>query len=255
MESVLKQYIRKVLFEEFVREALPDKKGHYKWQFDQRITKAIPEKSNYRSPYNKTIPSKAISKLWEIVEYIKKIDFPLEPGYAVKLIDLHNSYKHLDLNLQGDTQIDKNTGRIKESRGDTIWVLIRENEIKTIFLRYSSQPNNIADIQYYLESPLTFEYYYDEMPKKENGRVDFKLEDFRRIEKAQRSIKKETLPKVELRGQTWYVDDDKKRLVQKTKLGKEIATIEDFENNLTDDELLAVWDVLEKQVVEEIYFM
>ena len=151
MKNKLRFYIRKLLKENFFKEA--DLTQHYTEMLNNRVQNSIPMSSEYHTSSEK-IPPSVMTKVVDIINIVQKLDFPINESYAIKIMNLPKAYKHLDLTPNGQTKIDKNTGRVKESRGNTIWILIRENEIKTIFLRGSTQKDNIPQIQYYIKSPL-----------------------------------------------------------------------------------------------------
>lgn len=92
---------------------------------------------------------------------IKKIIFPEDQSFAIKLKKYPILYKF----------IDPRTNRI--SRGDEVWVLIRNNEIRTVMFRkswQSSPPKNIDNV-------LDFRYIlnlYQISERDKNGYVYFK---------------------------------------------------------------------------------
>ena len=74
MEEKVRLYIRKFLFESFYQEA--DVSPHYTERLNTRMKNAIPKREKYSPEANK-IPKSVISRVLNIVELIKKIDFPI----------------------------------------------------------------------------------------------------------------------------------------------------------------------------------
>lgn len=251
MEKRIRLYVRRLLFENFFQEA--NISSHYLERFNTRIKNAIPKGEKYDLKSNKT-PNSIINRVIDVVKNIKKINFPVNDSYAIKLLNLNGIYKHLDLDKNGKIQIDKKNGKIKESIGDTIWIIIRENEIKTIFLRNSKQSNNIPDIQYYIKNSLNLSDFYNKMPKDKNGYVNFKMRTFDAFLRNKKN-KQEILPKVNLSNGIWFIDEKNKMLIQKSKKGNKVTNIiNDYESKLNDDDLMKVWNALENELVTEIYF-
>jgi len=250
VENKLRKYIINILLEEFALEA--NLSGHYKARADSRIKNSIPIKADYDE--NVKIPYSISVKVADIVEMIKKINFPQYESYAIKLLNLPMPYKHLDLDRNGQTQTDRNTGRVKESRGNSIWVLIRENTVKTIFLRFSYQDDNIPDIQYYIKSVVKLEDFFNASPKNQDGSIDFQMSKFK-YSLQQSKENEDTLPKVKISSGVWFIDKENETLFQKQKKGNKVFNkIEKYEDKLGEEDLYKVWGALESSLVAETYF-
>ena len=246
----LRLYIRKVLLESFFNEASIEPTGHYNHNYINRILKSVPLTKDFEYS-DKGIPSFAIRKIEEILEIIQHINFPENESYAIKLVNLGRDFKSLDLDNNGKKQIDKKTGKTKISKGNSVWVLIRDNEIKTIFLRNLEQQDVIPDVQYYIKNPMQLEQFYDSAVKDKNNNVDFSYQKFTQFIN---NSNKKHYPVIEINGEKWFIDDENKKLFQKTKKGKITKEIEDYEDNLPDDVVMKIWHVLEDEVIAEFYF-
>ena len=226
----LRKYIREIIL-----EALET--SHYKERLNDRIKEAIPTIDSYQKSEIK-IPSHIITKVLGFVNLVKIINFPNNESYAIKLINLDREYK-----------AEESFG--KESVGDTIWVLVRNNEIKTIMLRGRAQQDNIPDIQYYIKNPEMLQSYYNIANKDKEGQVNFNWNAYNsmvaktKIQKNSNSLA--NLPKVKLvDGWIWRINADEKRLIKVNKQDKILDVISDYENNLSDEDLEKVYEKLEQ---------
>jgi len=246
----LRLYIRKVLLESFFNEASIESTGHYNHNYINRILKSVPQSQSFESD-DKGVSSFAIKKIEEVLNVIQHINFPENESYAIKLVNLGREFKSLDLDNKGEKQIDKKTGKLKVSKGNSVWVLIRDNEIKTIFLRKLEQQDIIPDVQYYIKNPMQLEQFYDSTVKDKNNDIAFSYQNF--IQFINNSDKKQ-YPIIEINGEKWFIDEENKKLFQKTKKGKITKEIENYEDNLPDDIVMKIWHVLEDEVIAEFYF-
>jgi len=205
--------IRSILSELF-NEAQPS--SHFEDRVHSRLTSSM-----YTSPdFN-------YETVRDSLELIKKINFPEDKSFAVKIKKFPVTFRSEDPYSQS------------VSEGDELWVTIRENLITTIFFRNSWQGKkniSIKGIDHMINiKPLN--RYYNDVNKNQDGTVDLNVNRLLNPEGSGSRKKIELdLPSVELGGAKWFIDEEQEELIY----------AKNIKNKVKFDELKE--DVLEKVV-------
>lgn len=206
--EVLRKIIRETLEEIFISEAHPS------FHYDERIVGRL------KSEYN-TEPKFDFSTVADSLEILKKINFDNNKAYAIFMRSYNTTYKSKE----------PETGYV--SVGSDLWVLVKENTIITIMFRRKDQRNTYPSGYNLGINMKTLEKFYNESEKDENGEVDFnpgKLKS-KKQKQGQRKVVSLDLPKVEIDGKVWYIDEKNERLIYSKNINKtkDMDDLEEYE--------------------------
>lgn len=201
----IRKEIRDVLLEVFVSEANPS--GHFRDRVYERLTSIL---------YTK--PSFDYSDVEKHVDVIKKINFNPLDAFAIHLRTFPKTF----------VSKDPSTGNA--SVGNELWLVVRGNEITTVFFRGSNQRGtSVTDVDHSL-SFKTLLSFYNSAEKNEDGTVDFNINKIKKQGSGSRKKPQLDLPTVEINNVNWYIDEPNERVIYSKNTKKTI----DF-NDLKDD--------------------
>jgi len=192
----IREEIRSVLNEIF-NEAAPS--PHFKDRVFGRLASSLYTKPqfNYDDVKNQ-------------IDVIKKVNFNPKQSFAINIRSFPTTF----------VSRDPKTG--KESIGNELWCIIRNNEIATIFFRNSSQKGiKVSGIDYTIKFKA-LQNLYDSSEKNPDGTVDFTISK-QRPGKGQRKKVELDLPIVELDGSKWYVDEKNEELIYAKNIKKKLS--------------------------------
>jgi len=192
----IKSEVRKIL-KEVVSEAVPT--THFKDRIYTRLTS-----DSY------TTPEFNYNSVKESIELVKKINFPKDTSFAVKLKKFPITFRSVDPYSQ------------KASEGDELWMTIRENDITTIFFRNSSQQSSISNIDHMININ-SLKRYYDKVQKNEDGTVDLNVNRLLNPKgSGSRKRPQLDLPSVDLGGAKWFIDEENEQLIYAKNIKKKV---------------------------------
>lgn len=203
--------IRNILKEVF-SEAAPTE------HFDHRVYERLTS-NKY------TQPDFDYSKVIQQIEIVKNTNFNPKKSFAIFLNRFPVTYLSKD----------PDTGKI--SIGNEVWVVIRNNEITTVFFRKSSQKDvKVSGVDTILNIKTLFKNYIDSK-KNSDGTVDFNPEP------GEGTRKKSDLdfPIVEFQGKIWYVDQENEKVIFVKNTKKQLSF-----NDLDEDFLEKIIDAVTK---------
>ncbi len=192
----IRDEIRDVLNEIF-NEASPS--PHFKDRVFGRLTSSLytNPQFNYNDVKNQ-------------IEIIKKVNFNPKQSFAISIRSFPTTF----------VSRDPETG--KESIGNEIWTVIRNNEIATIFFRNTSQRGiKVSGVDYTVNFK-SLQNIYNSSEKNPDGTVDFEMSN-QKPGKGQRKKVELDLPIVELEGNSWYIDEEKEELIYAKNIKKKLS--------------------------------
>lgn len=215
----IRKEIRNILLEVFNEAASTE---HFEDRVFQRLTS-----SEY------TRPSFNYNSIKDSIDLVKKINFDPSASFAILL----KTFK--------DTFVSKDPETGKPSIGNEVWLMVRDNEIRTIFFRNSSQKGEISTRQsgeFYMLNINVLKNFYDSTEKNPDGTVDFNIR--KAMHKTGPGTTKKRIeldmPVIELDGQKWFVDIPNETLIYTKNIKKTISI-----NDLDEKRLEKVIDSIE----------
>lgn len=205
----LRKLVRLVLFEAVATQ-----------HFDDRVSQRIHNPVWMEPKLDPSRPDHAISLL-------KRVTFPDGASIAINVFRSNVVYSAM---------VD---GRIE--KGNTIWVIIDNNVMETVYFRGSASPPSGAD--YY----LTIDNVWNIIDSKREDTITIDdLESFNSQKKPAYARKRGHdlgMPSVIMRGQKWYVDIDGEKFIY-AKNTKKVLTFDDAFNSLPEKELDSILNQL-----------
>jgi len=196
----------RIVLKEIFNEAVPS--PHFKERVQGRLASDM-----------YTTPQFNYADVEKQFELIKKVNF--QPFEAVAI----------HVRTFGNTFVSKDPVNGKESIGNELWVVVRGDEISTVFFRNSRQggtPVFNADSRYkfFTLKFKTLQNYYNSREKNADGSVDLNMDKFtKQSAKGPGSRKKVQLdlPTVDLEGSMWYIDEKNEELIYAKNIKKKLS--------------------------------
>jgi len=196
----------RIILNEMFNEAVPS--PHFKDRVYGRLASTMYTKPQFN-----------YSDVESQIEIINKINF--QPFEAVAI----------HIRTFRDTFVSKDPVNDKESVGDELWVVVRGNEISTVFFRNSKQagtPVFNADSRYkfFTLKFKTLFNYFNSAEKNPDGTVDLNMDKFTKQSAQGKGKRKKVeldFPIVELEGSDWYVDEKNEELIFAKNIKKRLS--------------------------------
>ncbi len=195
--------IIKEIVEELIKEATPG--NHWQLRIDTRLKSPLTE------------PPFPFHHVENKLKELEKIDFEGQKNIAVNIYSSKEIYTAM-----GD-------GKEKHSRGNTVWGVIRGNELDTLLFDFPEY--KIQNTQYTFKLDRILDFVRQKGPQA-NGKYFITDKDLENGLKTQEKVelkKQFDLPVVELTNGRWYIDSDNERLIYFKNTKKSMSFDEAFD--------------------------
>lgn len=168
-------------------------------------------------------PALDVSRPDHAMALLRRVTFPRNVSISVSIFKSKVVYS---------VEVD---GKIE--RGNNLWVIVRGNEMETVFFRNGENPPSGTEYQISIDSVWSV--------VDEKGSYDMTQQDLERITRQHRTSeprkrgKEVNLPLVVIRGSRWYADVDNNRFIYAKNIHKTMS-FDDAFNTLPEEELDAI---------------
>lgn len=207
------------IIRELLNEAVPS--VHFK----ERVFDRLVSSRFTNPPFNYDEISKEL-------DLVKKIDFP--GGYAFAIMLKRTPTKY----------ISKDPLTNNYSKGNEVWVVVRDNEITTAFFRDTSQKATpVSNVDYTLDINKLLDVYKSSN-KDENGHVYLSINDLTSTGKNKpgKGSRKKVgldLPTVNIANKDWYIDEKNEELIYAKNIKKKLS-FDDLKEEILEKVIEAV---------------
>ena len=193
--TILRNLIREVLSEAF-------ETSHFKDRVDDRI---YSDNTTFKDeiPEIKDVISNSI-------KFLKNVNFPGQDNIGILIFKSQKSYKYEKFDYEKD--------KLEKSEGSRVWVVIRGNDLETLFFMPPGKKPQNTQVHLKIED---LRYFVDNV---KGGNADLVEKDIERFKRANygRNIVRSTKEKEKLKvfmvdGTKWVFDDKKEVVYQKNK--------------------------------------